>query len=162
MSPFMKISVLGPSISSGVGDTDPAIAKQKAKYMNAGFKDAKADKFNLISAFVRIYFKSMQQNRQQRAEGPKATKHWNIDVEVDRGSYRMSCNLALRKPRYTDLFGPSIWAPWSRYSRWLTFVRANLATMVVSSPTLVITILDLTISCIKRFRIVESTLFLGK
>ena len=52
----------------------------------------------------------MQQNRQQRAEGPKATevkKHWNVDVEVDSGSYRMSCNLALRKPRYTDCLSPA-------------------------------------------------------
>lgn len=47
----------------------------------------------------------MQKNRQQRAEGPKAKevkKHWNIDVEVDSSSYRMSCNLSLRKPSKTD------------------------------------------------------------
>lgn len=56
----MTISVLGPSISSGVGDTDPAIAKQIAKYMNAGFKDAKADKFKLISAFVELEYISNQ------------------------------------------------------------------------------------------------------
>lgn len=54
MSPFLTISVLGPGIPSVVGDTEPAIPMQIARYMNAGFNE-KADKFKLVSALVMLY-----------------------------------------------------------------------------------------------------------
>lgn len=62
----MTISVLGPGISSGVDDTDLAIHRQIAKYLNAGFKDTQTEKFKLISTFLELEYISsaMQQNRQ--------------------------------------------------------------------------------------------------
>lgn len=58
MSQLLTISVLGGGIPSDVGDTDPSVPILIASYMNAGLKDAKADKFKLASGLDRvgIYF----------------------------------------------------------------------------------------------------------